>query len=56
MKVEMLNKVEKLIVSKGVIARYEQFFLLSQYFKMSSAVEASESIYMSEKGAIKNRH
>ena len=45
MKEQLLNKVEN-IVTKGDIAHFEQFLLLSQYFQKSSAAEASESICM----------
>ena len=36
------------IASKGEIALFEQFILLSQSFQKSSAAEASESVYMRE--------
>ena len=42
-----MKKVEN-IVSKGEIARFEQF-LLSQCFQKSSAAKASESIYIRER-------
>ena len=48
MKTFLLIIVEN-IVSKGEIARIEQFLLLSQSFQMSSAAEASESVYMRER-------
>ena len=40
-------KVEN-IVSKGEIARLEQFLLCHYVFKKPSAAEASESVYMRE--------
>ena len=40
-----MNKVEN-TVTKGEIARFEQFLLLSQCFQKSSAEEASESVCM----------
>ena len=43
MKTSLLNRVEN-IVSKGEIARFEQFLLLSQSLQKTSATEASESI------------
>ena len=43
MKTYLFNRVEN-IVSKGEIARFEQFLLLSQSFQKSSAAEASESV------------
>ena len=49
-----MNKVEN-IVAKGEIARFEQFLLLTQCFQMSSAAEASESVYMREKAKKKLR-
>ena len=53
MKTYLLNKVEN-IVSKGEIACFEQFLLLSQSFQNSSAAEASASIYMWER--VKTMH
>ena len=44
----LLNRVEN-IVSKGEIARFEQFLLLSQSFQKSTAKEASASVYMWER-------
>ena len=44
----MTIKVEK-IVAKGEIDHYDQFLLLPQCFQMSSASEASESVYMKER-------
>ena len=41
-------KVEN-IVSKGEIARFEQFLLLPLCFQKPSAAEASESVYMRER-------
>ena len=41
-------KVENM-VSKGEIACFEQFLLLSLCFKKPSAAEASESFYMRER-------
>ena len=43
-----MNEVEN-IVAKGEIAHYEQFLLLQHCFQKSSAAEASESVYMSER-------
>ena len=37
-------------MAKGEIAHNEQFFLLPQYFQMSSAAEASGSICVRERG------
>ena len=48
MKVKQLNRVENM-VTKGEIANYEQFLLLSQGFQKTLAEEASESIYMRER-------
>ena len=48
MKVKLLKKVEN-IVAKGDIAHIEQFLLLSEYFKKSSAAEASKSVCIWEK-------
>ena len=45
---QLSNEVEN-IVASGEIARFEQFFLLQQYFQKSSAAEASESICMWER-------
>ena len=36
-------------VSKGEIARFEQFLILSLCFKKSSAAEASESVHIRER-------
>ena len=44
----MNKKVEKM-VANGEIAHFEQFLLLLQCFKKSSAAEASKSVYMWEK-------
>ena len=48
MKVLSLDLVEN-IVAKGEIVHNEQFLLLSQWFQKSSAVEASEGVYMCER-------
>ena len=48
MRVLLLKRVENIVV-KGEIARFGQFFLLSQCYQKSSAAEASESIYMWER-------
>ena len=48
MKVHLLNRVEN-SVTKGEIARFEQFIILSQCFQESAAAEASESVCMSER-------
>ena len=45
MKVYLLASVEN-IVTKGEIARFEQYLLLSERFQKSSAAEASEIVYM----------
>ena len=48
MKTFLLNRVEK-IVSKGVIARFKQFLLLSQSFqKSSAAVQRHDRKYLHE--------
>ena len=47
MNVYKLNKVEN-IVSKGEIARFEQFLLLKQCFQNSSVAKASVSICVLE--------
>ena len=47
MQVNLVNRVEN-IVANGQIALHEQFLLLPQCFKMSSAAEASESVYVWE--------
>ena len=47
MKEQLLNKVEN-NVAKGEIAHFEQFLLLPQCFKKSSAAKASESVSMWE--------
>ena len=44
----------KNFVAKGEIACFEQLLLLSQYFQKSSAVEASESVYILE--SVKTQH
>ena len=48
MRVYLLKKVENIVV-KGEIARFEQYFLLSQCIQKLSAAEASESAYIWER-------
>ena len=48
MKTHLLNRVEN-IASRGEIACFEQFLLLSQCFQKISAAEMSESVYMRER-------
>ena len=52
MKTYSLDRVEN-NVSKGEIARVEQFLLLSKRFQKSSAAEALESVYMWERVKLK---
>ena len=51
MNVELLKRFEN-IVTKGEIAHFEQFSLLSQYFLKTSDAEASEITFVCGKGLI----
>ena len=49
----LLKRVENIVV-KGVIARFEQFLLLSQGVFKKSSVEASVSVFMWERVTLVN--
>ena len=51
MRIYLLKRVEN-IVTKGEIACFEQFLLLSQSFQKSSAAEASQNVYICGKELI----
>ena len=45
-----MTKSGKNIVTKGGIARFEQFLLFTMFSKNPSAADESESVYMRGKG------